>query len=113
MYIVEELCLGAKERSSGVERGDLGTTSRLGGPVARQSLRRLPSQLRGSRNISATLGQGTGHAASRAWLVGYVSMAAATAVAADTSDAADLEIECASRKGLPSCSSSHMLRPSR
>ena len=117
MHIVEELCLGAKERSSGVERGGPGTTSRLGGPVARQSLPRLPSQLRGSRNISAILGQDTGHVVSRAWLIGYVSVAASTAVAyheqrtpamqeeaailigAPNRRVADLEIESASRKG--------------
>ena len=91
VHVVGDFCLGAMERSSGVERGGPGTTSRSNGPVTTQNLRRFLGQLRGSRNISATFSQVTGHAASRAWLIGYVSVAAATAVAYHQQRTSDLE----------------------
>ena len=84
---------------------------------------RFPSQLRCPRHISATLGQDTGHAASRAWLITAVAYhqqrtpalqeEAAINIGALNRRVADLDIESAIRKGAVFVSSRHMLRPSR
>ena len=99
---------GTKERNSGVQRRAR-ELHQVRGPVIRQSLRRLPSQLRCPRYISATLGQDTGHAASRAWLITAVAYhqqqrpamqeEAATVIGAPNRRVADLEVESAIRKG--------------